>query len=503
MSVAKPSPALGSTIDARPTLVRNPESAWGRAVAERDRIFDAMCRLAQEWLPGAAVTPSNPGIYPAVVKVEHWFRFGSASERISMRVTVEPKPLRCHPIEYAVEVTDRSNHTRHYQLSELTEDDLLRALQTLARPDGKLVWRRRLRTMPFQFWLPGNRITVARYDLVKYLLYAVGLLLAAIVLFGAIGFAFFEIVDRIREALSSTVYGLFNVNYYDDTTTIDIVFPAIAVGAAYWVRSRWPATLRARLSIVVAALFLFLFQPTGWILGMWYALGSQSEGSPNSTPLVLGLLAAFAALFFWDRQRQTIIYNEGRPLNDPRTLLIADYWHSVLDKLGDSDKDVTERFLSLFVVLPHPMISIGKESYFTVGPDGNEARDHITLTFRRAIIYCQIQAYSGELYVGWDAYLNIGRWKEVEIARGMQSLKGVLSVRTVEPDYASVNEYDLHDLNCLIEWTHSRLTEVVRAVAAEKDLDQQLDFKIQRAERQTLLKERTKDAPRWSIMRRS
>ena len=62
-------------------------------------------------------------------------------------------------------------------------------------------------------------------------------------------------------------------------------------------------------------------------------------------------------------------------------------------------------------------------------------------------------------------------------------------INTVVPGTARATEYDLIDLNSLTEWTHSRIVQVVRQVMAERKLDQEIDFKIVRGERQSLLRD--------------
>jgi hypothetical protein len=48
---------------------------------------------------------------------------------------------------------------------------------------------------------------------------------------------------------------------------------------------------------------------------------------------------------------------------------------------------------------------------------------------------------------------------------------------------------DLIDLNSLTEWAHARIVQVLKQVMAERKLDQEIDFKIVRGERQSLLHE--------------
>jgi len=513
-SVATPATVADATskpmrsVDARPVLGRDPKSVWGHIAVERDRLFRAMNVFAEQHFRGASVTRSNPGRYPIFVRLEHWFRVGSSSQRIVMTVTIHARPHRRYPVEYAVEIVNRGRPAKVFLFGEMTDAQLVEIMTALERDTPKLQFRNQLRAYPWEIWRPRNPVVGIRPDIVRWLTYVLGALLVATLVLGGLGSEWLLVwIYEFRYSLASIVYSLFGL-YYVDTTFIDVLIPAAAVGLALWSRKRWPKGRRTKATLVLAAITLFAFQPTGWILEAWYGLMVSIDrfGPAGGVPgIVVWLLAAaFIAVLIYDRRRSAVVYNEGRPLIEPRTLLIADYWHTVLDGLGASRDEVQKRFLASFDVLPHADLTIAPERNITLGPDGDEEREHVALSFRRAIVYCQAHTYGAQLYVGWDAYINIGQWKETEIARGMSSLREVLSIRTVEPDRQAPSEYDLHDLNCLIEWVHSRLTKIIREIAAEKDLDQELDFKIQRAERQTLLARRDDgERSRLSILRRN
>ncbi len=69
-------------------------------------------------------------------------------------------------------------------------------------------------------------------------------------------------------------------------------------------------------------------------------------------------------------------------------------------------------------------------------------------------------------------------------------------INTVTPSIARATEYDLIDVNSLIEWVHSRVVQVLKQVMAEHKLDQEIDFKIVRGERQSLLRDQEKSGRR-------
>jgi hypothetical protein len=86
--------------------------------------------------------------------------------------------------------------------------------------------------------------------------------------------------------------------------------------------------------------------------------------------------------------------------------------------------------------------------------------------------------------------LNYGQWSERAIKTGYDTNLGAPTViNTVVPAVALVTEYDLIDINSLTEWVHARVVQVVKQVMAEHKLDQDIDFKILRGERQGLLRD--------------
>jgi phosphoglycolate phosphatase-like HAD superfamily hydrolase len=41
-------------------------------------------------------------------------------------------------------------------------------------------------------------------------------------------------------------------------------------------------------------------------------------------------------------------------------------------------------------------------------------------------------------------------------------------------------------MNCLLEWTHAKLSKLVRELMEEQRIDQEVDFKVLRSERRSL-----------------
>lgn len=99
-------------------------------------------------------------------------------------------------------------------------------------------------------------------------------------------------------------------------------------------------------------------------------------------------------------------------------------------------------------------------------------------------MFCQIYRYGQDLYVGWDGHLNRGQWVEQTVASGIDTATGnPTSISRVVPGTQPTTEYDLIDLSCLMEWTHAQIVKLLKRLGEEKKIDQEIDFKIQRAER--------------------
>ncbi len=203
------------------------------------------------------------------------------------------------------------------------------------------------------------------------------------------------------------------------------------------------------------------------------------------------LIAAAALFFYLLSRRYRLVRNSGRPESEPRTLLRVDSWQTVMTGLGDAADSLRQRFLQLLHEpdAEHFRQRVEHISYWS--QDGLEEREQIVLQFNRGIVFCQIYQYDHDLYVGWDGHLNLGVWVEKKVATGVDRLSGKLvQVNTVESGVERVTEYDITDLSCLMERTHAKLTRLVKELMEERKIEQEVDFRILRGERQDLTRER-------------
>lgn len=214
---------------------------------------------------------------------------------------------------------------------------------------------------------------------------------------------------------------------------------------------------------------------------------------------IIGLLLILAglALLIYGWRRRKIVVNAGRPIAEPRTLGLADSWATMANQLGKQSNGLSDR---LFKRLSEGgtwniQARIENTSYMT--PDGKQERQQLVLSQGRGLVFCHIYPYGDDLYIGWDAYLNYGQWAERAVGSGYDpKLRSPVVIKTVTPGVARATEYDLIDVNSLTEWVHSRVVQVLKQVMAEHKLDQEIDFKIVRGERQSLLRDQGKSARR-------
>lgn len=212
----------------------------------------------------------------------------------------------------------------------------------------------------------------------------------------------------------------------------------------------------------------------------------------NPTPLVLA--AAFLVttlgglVHLWRRRRRRVDINAGKPVGEPRYRRLADSWHTLVLGLGAEAEEVRQRLHAALTAGGMEGLRSWVERISYVGADGKQERDQLVLSFGRSMIFCHLYTYGDDLFVGWQAYVNFGEWVEKRVADGYdRSLGRPIRINTVVPGLHSVTEYDLIDLNSLIEWTHARMTAVVKRLVEERRIDQEIDFQILRSERRNLL----------------
>jgi hypothetical protein len=199
------------------------------------------------------------------------------------------------------------------------------------------------------------------------------------------------------------------------------------------------------------------------------------------------LLAGAALGFYFLSRRPVLVRSAGKPIVEPRSLIRADSWQTVVSGLGGDEQRIRHAFLRALDEAPITGLHHSVEHIWYWGLDGQEERDQLVVRFRRGIVYCQIHRYDEALYVGWDGQLNLGQWVEETVTQGMDRHSDCLArFTTVVPGTQIVTEYDITDLNCVMEWIHATLTQLLKKMMDERKIDQEIDFQILRGERKAL-----------------
>ncbi|MDQ6827492.1 MAG: hypothetical protein M3081_01335 [Gemmatimonadota bacterium] len=204
--------------------------------------------------------------------------------------------------------------------------------------------------------------------------------------------------------------------------------------------------------------------------------------------LVVGGGVAIALL----KRRGVVVRSSGKPETEPRNLHRVDSWQTVISGLGADSELLLVRFMEVLKHPPTDGFASRVERVWSFGLDGKIEREQIVITLGRGILFCQIQPYDKELYIGWDAHLNSGQWVERTLQKGVDTqTERLTAVNTVVPGWQQLSQFDVTDLSTLIEWTHAKLVQLIKRLMEERKIDQEVDFHILRGERQGL----TKDEP--------
>lgn len=214
--------------------------------------------------------------------------------------------------------------------------------------------------------------------------------------------------------------------------------------------------------------------PGAALLGVLITLG-------GAAPLFVGWLRHL-------RDRRIAVSDAGRPRDMPRRLAFIDSWYALIRGIGGSAQAERER-------LAQELGRSGRDGVeIVVEPIGHRAQDElaermqIVIRHRRALVFCHLYDYGGDLYIGWDAHLNFGDWQEEQLSEG-QSRRDGRRVRatTVKSGYTVPTAYQFADLNGLTEWVHAQIKRRVTQLLGEHHIEQRIDFTIIRREREDLL----------------
>ena len=235
-----------------------------------------------------------------------------------------------------------------------------------------------------------------------------------------------------------------------------------------------PARLFALVGLVLIVVGSIRFNPD---LGL----------SPNTAGLIgTGVLALLVA-FFIARYRRTVVSVIDRPTIPPRYLIRLDSWHAVIPELGPVVDEVKQRFVGKLEAFRPSGVITETERYGFRSPNGYDERDRLVITKGQGVAHLHIYRFGGDVFVGWDSYINWAQWAETRPVSARLAGGRLTEYRGLEPGLYVPNEYDLIDLNSLIEIVHRCVTDVLKAMMEEHKIDQEVDFNIIRGDRDNAL----------------
>jgi len=199
---------------------------------------------------------------------------------------------------------------------------------------------------------------------------------------------------------------------------------------------------------------------------------------------IILILSGFIVNYFGKKRRRHVI-SSGKPSQEPRNLIRLDSWQTLVWGLGQERGAVAAAVEKQLSSVTDSGFTISNERIWYWGIDGKEERVQLVARFQRAIAFIHIYSYGEDLFVGWDAHVNGGTWVEKVAGVGYdKNTFELCAIHTITAGWQVPTEYDITDANCLLERVHAAVAKVVRIKVAEHHIDQEIDFRIQREERQ-------------------
>jgi hypothetical protein len=199
----------------------------------------------------------------------------------------------------------------------------------------------------------------------------------------------------------------------------------------------------------------------------------------------IALLLIGVILFVIENARRSYALTPGRPASQPRRLLRLDAWQAMVHELGPQVNEIRAQIQSALSTGQSVSMTVNDELVAYLGVDGKQERRQLVASYERAIVFVHVYQYGQNLFVGWDAHVNCGNWvDEPTVMIGIDSItEQRCRLHKVLAGWHSPTEYDVTDANCLIESVHSVVSRILKCAIADHQIDQEIDFSIQRSDR--------------------
>ncbi len=219
-------------------------------------------------------------------------------------------------------------------------------------------------------------------------------------------------------------------------------------------------------------------------------LTSDENGSPGMGIVAFAAAAVALGLGLWLRRRappdKHAVAVVEQPLAGPRSTALVDSWHAVIGGLG-ADYDAVRARLIERLRADEAGVVCREETYGHRVPNGFELRNRFVLAKHQAYVYVHIYRFGDDMFVGWQAFLNWAQWGETaavskKVAHGRQ-----VEFRELRRALYVPSHIDIVELNSLSERVHRKLERELKAILKEKAIDQEIDFRVIRGDRESAL----------------
>jgi hypothetical protein len=215
--------------------------------------------------------------------------------------------------------------------------------------------------------------------------------------------------------------------------------------------------------------------------------GSLAAGAEDgaSVALVAGL-GAMAAAALVVRARRLSVSTPAQPPVPPRLPGLVDSWHTVVSGLGRDQAGLVERIRDRLTG-GAAGLRCQVETYSYRTPNGYEQRERLVVSRRQGMVHVHVYRFGEDAFVGWHAYLNWARWAETgavsrRVADGVET-----EFRDLRPGLYVPGQFDLIDVNSLSEFVHRQVQGEIARSLREREIDQQIDFRVIRGDRERAL----------------
>jgi hypothetical protein len=202
----------------------------------------------------------------------------------------------------------------------------------------------------------------------------------------------------------------------------------------------------------------------------------------SSSALWAGVIG-FAVVAIVMRRRGHAVVVADQPVIPPRDLSLVDSWHVVISGVGNDHAAIRERIAARFTGDTDAMNVSQYETYGYRTPNGYEERERLVVSKGQGLVHLHVYDFGNEVFVGWQSYLNWAKWEETTPVSSRVNGNQQTEYRGLRRGIYIPHQLDLIDLSSLSELVHRRLQLEIKAILREKAIDQEIDFRIIRGDR--------------------